>query len=108
MRATKNSLQEREGCFLFDLRAKTGSGTAKLLRGHARFTVEDAAEVAAIREAHVERNFHDGFLAVLEQGFCLVDAIALQVFDGSCAQFLAEAECQVILGNVDVPGNRLA
>lgn len=34
--------------FLFDFRAKTGSGTPKLLRRHACFAMEDTAEVTAI------------------------------------------------------------
>lgn len=65
--------------------------------------MKDAAEITAVREADIQCDLGDRLLAVSQQGFCLIDPVALEVGDRRGAEFLAETEGQMVFGNTDVP-----
>ena len=47
--------------------------------------LKDTAEISAVWESHIQRNFRDGFLVIFEQRFRLIDPVALEVFYRSCS-----------------------
>ena len=75
------------------------------LGSHAGDAAEDAAEIAAVREADFHRDLGDGPPAAFEQLFGLQDAVTLQVFNRGGGQLLPEAEGQVVFRDVDLLGN---
>ena len=72
---------------------------------HARFAMEDTAEVSAVCKPDQAGDLGDGNWLRFEQFPGAVNPIALEIFDGRGTHFLAEAEGQVILGDVDITRN---
>ena len=72
-------LEKTVGCLDISARKRDVLSTPVCVGRHPHLAPKDAAEITAVGEANRQRDLGDALVGLLEQRFCQVDAVAIEI-----------------------------